>query len=63
MEARALADGTLGARARQRLEASPDFEELKLLADCDRRGRIPGAQVCDVDDALDAIRELARQCG
>jgi predicted nucleotidyltransferase len=63
MEARALADGTLGARARQRLEASPDFEELKLLADCDRRGRVPGAQVCEVDDALDAIRELARQCG
>ena len=63
MEARALADGTLGARARHRLEASEDFEELKLLADCDRRGRVPGMQVEEVDDALDSIRELARMCG
>jgi len=63
MAARALAEGTLGARARQRLEASEDFEELKLLAECDRRGRAPGVQVEEIDDALDSIRELARMCG
>lgn len=63
LDGRALADGKLGARARHRLEASPDFEELKLLADCDRRGRVPGMQVCEIEEALAAIRELAEMCG
>ncbi|MCY2965521.1 MAG: HD domain-containing protein [Planctomycetota bacterium] len=63
MEARALADCALGARARHRLEASEDFEELKLLAQCDKKGRVPGAQVCEVEEALDSIRELARMHG
>lgn len=63
MQARALADGTLGARARQRLEASEDFEELKLLAQCDKKGRVPGMQVCEVEDALESIRSLATMYG
>jgi predicted HD phosphohydrolase len=63
MEAHALREGTLGARARRRLEASDDFEELVLLARCDDEGRQCGMEVPDVEDALEAIRELARMCG
>ena len=60
MEAGELRDGTLGARARRRLEAHEDFDDLMLLCDCDRRGRVRGAQVADVEEALDHLRELAR---
>jgi len=63
MEAHALHEGTLGVRARHRLEESADFEELVLLSRCDRAGRVAGAQVPDVDDALDQLRELARMYG
>ena len=42
MEGQKLLDGTLGVRARHRLEASEDFDELRLLARCDRDGRVPG---------------------
>jgi hypothetical protein len=62
-EALALRGGTLGARSRRRLETSESFEELMLLADCDRQGRAVGASVPDVPDALDYIRELAESCG
>ena len=63
MEGHALCDGTIGARARRRLEESADYEELRLLSRCDRAGRVPGAQVAEVEEALDYIRELARMYG
>ena len=63
MEAQDLLDGTLGARARHRLEASEDFEELKLLARCDRRGRQRGVEAPDIDEAIEFLRELAATCG
>jgi predicted nucleotidyltransferase len=63
MEALGLLDGTIGARARRRLETSEDFEELQLLVRCDRAGRVRGAAAPDVDEALDYLRELARTCG
>jgi HD domain len=63
MEAHALRDGSLGQRARRRLEETDDFEELVLLSQCDRRGRVCGAQVSDVDEALDYCRDLARMYG
>ena len=53
--------GTLGHRQRKRLEESDDFDDLMLLRDLDTRGRVPGAQVCTVDEALDYLRELDRQ--
>lgn len=55
----ALRDGTLGIRARRRLEASEDFDDLMLLCDCDRRGRQKGVQVPDVEESLDHVRRLA----
>lgn len=63
MEAHALQEGTLGSRARRRLEESEDYEELRLLSRCDRQGRQQGVQVSEVDDALDYIRDLGQMYG
>jgi hypothetical protein len=53
--------GTLGARARKRLEAHEDFEDLLRLEECDSGGRVPGARVGTVDQALEFVREVERQ--
>ena len=58
MEAQAYRDGTLGHRARVRLQESEWFDDLMLLYELDRRGRVRGAIVCEVDEALESIREL-----
>jgi hypothetical protein len=63
VEVQSLRDGTLGVRPRRRLEASENFDELMLLADCDRRGRVVGMDVPDVCDALNYIRALDEECG
>ncbi|MFN0056421.1 MAG: HD domain-containing protein [Planctomycetales bacterium] len=63
MEAHALHGQTLGQRARRRLVESDDIEELRLLSQCDRAGRVPGAPAPEVDEALDYCRELARMYG
>ncbi|MCH9654080.1 MAG: HD domain-containing protein, partial [Planctomycetes bacterium] len=63
MEAHAVKAGTIGARARRRLMANENYEDLMLLEECDQAGREPGVDVPDLDDALDAIRELSRLCG
>ena len=54
---------TLGSRARRRLMSAEDFETLELLVDCDRRGRVAGMLVPELDEALDELRELARSGG
>ena len=59
--AQSLKDGTLGARFRRRLTADENYEELMLLADCDRRGRATGAAVADVREALAYLRDLAQE--
>ncbi len=63
MEAHALRDRTLGARARRRLEASDDFDELVLLSECDEQGRAISVEAPELDEALDYLRELAATCG
>ncbi len=60
MDALAYQSGKLGARVRRELESSPDFEDLMLLRECDDAGRVPGATVGTVDEALEYLRELAR---
>jgi hypothetical protein len=55
--------GKLGHRMRKQLEASEDFEDLLLLQECDAAGRIPGAVVGSVDEALEYLRELQRMNG
>jgi predicted HD phosphohydrolase len=62
MEAAALRDGKLGARARHRLEASEDYEDLLLLCDCDRAGRQSGVEAPELEEALDYLRELSQSC-
>ncbi len=63
MEGHALRARTIGARARRRMEASEYFDDLLLLSECDERGRVPGAQVPDVDEALEYVRELSQMYG
>lgn len=57
-EANRRFDGTLGTRARNRLAAAEDSAELTVLSDCDRRGRVSGADVPTVAEAIDSIRSL-----
>ena len=52
-------DSTLGVRARRRLEANPNFEELLLFAECDKKGRQCGIAVPDVEQVLEQIRSMS----
>jgi len=63
MEAQAFLDGTLGARAKRRLRQSADFDELILLARCDRAGRQSGVETPEVEEALDYVRDLSHTFG
>lgn len=63
MTAGALLDGRAGARARRRLAASENFEELMVLAECDRGGRVAGADAPELDEALEYLRVLSQACG
>lgn len=53
-------DGTLGQRARRRLEGHPDFLDALLLAEADRRGRVRGYDTPSLDDAIAVLRALDR---
>jgi hypothetical protein len=44
-----------------RLEEQIDPFDLVLLAELDRRARVSGALVCDLDEALQILRDLAEQ--
>jgi hypothetical protein len=55
----AYLDHELGTRARKRLEASADFEQLLFLVQCDRAGREQGVSVPEVSEVLAQIRDLA----
>lgn len=61
--ARAYVDGTLGARAVNRLKAAPDFDELTVLIDSDLAGRRCGVVVPDVEEAISQLVELSQQNG
>lgn len=60
MDALEYKAGILGARMRQLLQASEDFEDLMLLRELDSAGRVPGAVVGTVDEALEFIKQVAR---
>ncbi|MBL8828253.1 MAG: HD domain-containing protein [Planctomycetaceae bacterium] len=62
MEAHALREGTLGARAWRRLRESEYYEDLLLLGKCDRGGREKGVETSDLDEALVYLRDLADDC-
>lgn len=63
MAAQQVLDGSIGSRARKRLAANESYDELLLLARCDREGRVAGVQAPELDEALDYIRELATAFG
>lgn len=63
MLAHQLADRTLGARARRRLEQAEHFADLVLLGECDRAGRQAGVEAPELDEALDYLRELGQMFG
>ncbi|MCG8651113.1 MAG: HD domain-containing protein [Pirellulales bacterium] len=63
MEAHRIHDRTLGARRRKKLIAHPWYEDLILLGQCDRQGRVPGAEVEDVEEALDYIEQIDEMFG
>ena len=52
--------GTLGFKARKKLEASEDFDDLMLLRDLDNSGRVSGVSVPTVDEALEFLKQLER---
>jgi hypothetical protein len=61
MNAHLLRQNKLGAGLRRELQASADFEDLMILEECDTRGRVPGAIVGTVDEALEYLRETERE--
>jgi hypothetical protein len=63
MDAHAYRAGTLAGRLRRELEASADLEDLLLLRQLDDAGRVPGAVVGTIDEALDYLKELERSNG
>lgn len=63
MEAHQILDGTIGSRARRRLQSHESYDELLLLSECDRAGRVAGAQASELDEALAYIRELNEKFG
>lgn len=63
MAAHEILDGTLGARAKRRLQENESYEELLLLSRCDRAGRQRGVPASELDEALDYVRELSLTFG
>jgi hypothetical protein len=63
MEAHKIHDHTIGARRRRRLAAHPWFDDLCTLGDCDRAGRVRGAEVDDLNEVLDYIESLEEMFG
>lgn len=61
--ARGYEDRTLGRRARLRLEAHPDFEDVLVLAAADRRGRMRGHAAPTLDEAIAILRALDDDAG
>jgi hypothetical protein len=56
-------DGTLSPKKRDRLKESPDFDDLLLFSELDRAGRVPGAEVGTLDDALEYIKAMEEENG
>lgn len=63
MTAHAVLDGSIGARAKRRLQQSESYEELLLLGRCDEAGRVAGVVAPELDEALEFVRELSLMFG
>jgi hypothetical protein len=56
--AAAYGDQSLGARARQRLEVHPDFLDVLLLAESDRKACVRGYAAPSLEEAIAILRAL-----
>ncbi len=56
MEAHEYRTGTLGHRAKRRLSEHEDLEDLLLLSELDEAGRVRGAVVRSVEEAVEFVR-------
>ena len=63
MLAHQIHDRSIGARKLRRLRENESFDDLLLLGECDRAGRMVGVRATDLEDALDYIRSLATTYG
>lgn len=54
----ALREGTLSSKARRELDEGDDLEDLQDLRRLDESGRVPGAPVGTLDEALDYLKGL-----
>jgi hypothetical protein len=54
-------DGSLNTKMRDKLRNHPDFDDLLLLAECDREGRVAGAEVGSIDEALGYLKKLDQE--
>lgn len=63
MHALELKAGKLGHALKAELRASPDFDDLMLLRELDTAGRVPGARVGTLDEALEFIKQMERENG
>ncbi len=59
--AHAFAAGTLGHRARQRLQSHPDFLDVELLASACRQAHARGAASPALDEAVEILRRLGAE--
>ena len=62
MDAQAIRTGTLGHRAKLRLQEDENYEDLLLLRDIDDAARERGVMVCTVREALAHLRKLEQEC-
>jgi hypothetical protein len=58
MDMHKVYDRTIGIRHLRRLKSHPCFDDLEALGKCDRDGRVPGAIVSTLDEALDYIEGI-----
>ena len=63
MMAHQIHDGTVGRRAKRRLQQSENYDELLLLSRFDREGRQRGVEAPELDKALEYIRALSLTFG
>lgn len=63
MEAHKILDCTIGARAHRRMRENESYEELLLLCQCDRRGRVAGVQTSELEEAIEYVRDLGYSYG
>ncbi len=63
MEAHQIYDRTIGARRRKRLQSHALYDDLVTLGECDRAGRVPGADVESPEEALDYVEQIEEMFG